>query len=205
MSAASTSRIYSNVSIPPDAVLGDFLVIGSPPRGKLDGDLPTRIGARAVIRSHTVIYAGNFIGEGFQTGHGVLVRENNKIGNNVSIGSHSIVEFSVEIEDEVMIHSNAFVPEYCVLEKKCWIGPGVTLTNARYPRSRNVKAKLAGVRIGRGAKLGAGVVVLPGIQIGADALIGAGAVVVKDVASRSVVAGSPARLLRTLDEIPEYE
>jgi acetyltransferase-like isoleucine patch superfamily enzyme len=195
---------HPNVTLGANATLGEYLVLGAPPRGKMAGELETLIGANAVIRSHTVIYAGNRIGDDFQTGHGVLVRENNRIGNGVSVGSHSIVEFEVEIGDGVMIHSNAFVPEYCVLEERCWIGPGVTLTNARYPRSRNVKETLTGVRVGRGAKVGAGVVVLPGITIGEGALIGAGAVVVKDVAPRAVVAGAPARLLRTLDEIPEY-
>lgn len=202
---SDTSRIHPNVSLGANATLGDFLVLGAAPRGVAEGALETVIGANAVIRSHTVIYAGNRIGDDFQTGHGVLVRENNRIGNGVSVGSHSIVEFNVEIGDGVMIHSNAFVPEYCVLEERCWIGPGVTLTNARYPRSRNVKETLAGVRVGRGAKVGAGVVVLPGVTIGEGALIGAGAVVVKDVPPRAVMAGAPARLLRTLDQIPEYQ
>ena len=201
----SGSRIHENVTFGEGAVLGEFLVVGEPARGTRAGELPTRIGASAIIRSHTVIYAGNVIGDHFQTGHGVLVRENNRIGDRVSIGSHSIVEFSVDIGDGVMIHSNAFVPEYCVLEEGCWIGPGVVLTNARYPRSINVKQTLSGVHVGRGAKLGAGAVVLPGIRIGANALIGAGAVVVKDVAAGAVVAGSPARMLRMLREIPDYE
>ena len=200
-----TSRIYPNVTIGTGSVLGDFLVLGAAPRGHKEGEIETVIGNDAVIRSHTVIYAGNRIGDRFQTGHGVLVRENNRIGHSVSIGSHSIVEFSVEIGDGVMIHSNAFVPEYCVLEDGCWIGPGVTLTNARYPRSKNVKENLKGVCVGKGAKIGAGVVVLPGVVIGEHALIGAGAVVVKNVPARAVVAGTPARLLRQLDDIAEYE
>lgn len=199
------SHIHPGVTLGEGANLGPFLVIGEPPRGRRSGELETVIGAGAVIRSHTVIYAGNRIGDHFQSGHGVLVRENNRIGNNVSVGSHSIVEFSVEIGDGVTIHSNAFVPEYCVLEAGCWIGPGVVLTNARYPRSRTVKETLTGVRVGRGAKLGAGVVVLPGVNIGAGALIGAGTVITKDVPPNAVVAGNPWRVLRTIEEIPEYE
>jgi len=103
------------------------------------------IGARAVIRSHTVIYDGNIIGDDFHTGHGALIREDNHIGNMVSIGSHSVIEHHVQIGDRVRIHANTFIPERSVLEPECWIGPCVTFTNARYPNAPNTKDKLEGV------------------------------------------------------------
>src|SRR3989338_1364531 len=53
------------------------------------GQSPTVIGESAHIRSHTVIYPGNTIGKNFRTGHGVMIREENVIGNDVSIGTHS--------------------------------------------------------------------------------------------------------------------
>jgi len=58
------------------------------------------IGDGAVIRSHTVIYAGNRIGRGFQTGHGVMIRESNTIGDEVSIGTGSVIEHHVVIEGD---------------------------------------------------------------------------------------------------------
>ena len=72
-----------NVSIGKNPTIGEYVDIGLYPEG-----LKTVIGDAATIRSHTVIYAGNKIGNDFQTGHGILIRENNVIGNNVSIGSH---------------------------------------------------------------------------------------------------------------------
>lgn len=200
----SDFRLLANVMIGPDADIGPYVIIGQPPRGKAAGDLPTIIGRAAVIRSHTVVYAGNVVGDKLQTGHGVLIRENNRIGNSVSIGSHTIVEHSVTIGNGVMIHSNAFVPEFSILEDGCWIGPGVVVTNARYPRSRGVKESLAGAHVCEGAKVGGGAILLPGVKIGRNALVGAGAVVVRDVPEGAVVVGNPSRLLKQVRDIPEY-
>lgn len=200
----STILTYPNVHLGEDAVVGDFSILGEPPRGKKPGELETRIGARALIRSHTVIYAGNVIGDDFQTGHGALVREQNQIGNNVSLGSHTIVEHHVRIGNNVRLHSNVFVPEYSILEDDCWIGPNVVITNARYPRTRNVKEQLRGATIRRGAKIGANATLLPGIVIGMNALVGAGAVVTHDVPDGAVVVGNPARVVKRVEEIAEY-
>lgn len=199
------SIVYPGVVLPPDIELGPFVVLGMPLRGRAAGETATYIGPGAVIRSHSVIYAGNQIGARFQTGHGTLIREENEIGDDVSIGSHSIVEHHVVIHDGVRIHSNAFVPEYTLLEAGCWLGPNVVLTNARYPQSPGVKAALRGPHIGAGARLGANVTVLPGVNVGAGALVGAGSVVVRDVAPGMVVAGNPARVLRAVAEVPEYQ
>ena len=197
--------VHPNVTLGAGASIGEFCIVGEPPRGKKPGELETRLGARAVIRSHTVIYAGNVIGDDFQTGHGALVREDNQIGDNVSIGSHTIIEHHVKIGDNVRLHSNVFVPEFTVLEEGCWLGPNVVVTNARYPRSRKVKEQLRGATIKRGAKIGANATLLPGVTIGENALVGAGAVVVGDVPAGAVVAGNPAKVIKRIDEIEEYK
>ena len=187
-----------------DVTIGDFVVLGEPPRGREPGELETLIGARAVIRSHTVIYAGNHIGDNFQSGHGVLIREANEIGDDVSIGSHSIVEHHVKIGSGARLHSNVFVPEFSVLEDECWLGPHVVITNARYPRSPKVKEQLQGATIKRRAKIGANATLLPGIVVGENALVGAGAVVVEDVPPNAVVVGNPARVINTIAGISDY-
>lgn len=201
----TTAKILSQTRLGADSEVGAFVIIGEPPRGTREGELETRIGARAVIRSHSVIYAGNVIGDDFQTGHGLLMREENRIGNNVSIGTHSIVEHHVNIGNNVRLHSNVFVPEYCVLEDDCWLGPNVVLTNARYPRSPRAKEELKGVIVRRGAKIGANATVLPGVIIGESALVGAGAVVLEDVPPHAVVVGNPARVVKQVGEIKEYD
>ena len=177
-------------------------MIGEPARGQAPGEVETVIGPAAVIRSHTVIYAGNRIGPGFQTGHQVSIREDNVIGDSVSVGTGSVIEHHVRIADRVRIHSQAFVPEMSILGEGCWIGPRVCITNARYPLSPNVKNELIGATIEPGAKIGANSTLLPGVRIGADALVGAGSVVVKDVPARVVVVGNPARVINELKHLP---
>lgn len=195
--------IHPGVVLGDNVEIGDWVVIGVPYKGMPAGTR-TVIGDNAVIRSHSVIYAGNVIGPNFQSGHGVLVRECNEIGADVSIGSHSVIEHHVVLEDGVRVHSQAFIPEFSHLEQEAWVGPNVVFTNARYPRSRNVKNDLKGPRIGRRAKIGANSTLLPGVVVGADALVGAGSVVVKDVPAGLVVAGNPARRLKSITELP-YE
>jgi len=202
MNVNNTSKIHENVDIGEGAVIGDFVIIGEPPRGKRPGELKTIIGKNATIRSHTVIYAGNIVGDNFQTGHHVMVREENKIADNVSIGASSVVEHHVHIGDNVRIHSQAFIPEETTLEAGCWIGPNVVITNARYPLSPGVKSTLRGATVRKNAKIGANATLLPGVVIGENALVGAGTVVTRDVPAGKVVVGNPAKVIRDISELP---
>jgi len=197
-----TYKIYDNVVLGDGTEVEDFCIVGTPPRGARDGELPTIIGAGGTIRSHTVIYAGNTIGRNFQTGNKVNIRESNRIGDNVSIGTLSVVEHHVEIGNGVRIHTQVFIPEFSVLEDGCWIGPNVVLTNAKYPLSPGVKDSLVGPVIRRNAKIGANATLLPGVVIGEGALVGAGAVVVRDVPPGAVVVGNPARVIRHVSDLP---
>ncbi|NLT43226.1 MAG: transferase [Anaerolineae bacterium] len=198
-SVHSTAVVYPNVQLGDGVTVGEYVVLGTPPRGASPGEHATVIGADSVIRSHTVIYAGNIIGAGFQSGHATLLREFNHIGDQVSIGSHTVIEHHVEIGDGVRIHSGAFIPEYSLLEPEAWVGPHVTFTNTLHPLCPRAKDCLRGPRVRRGAKIGANATLLPDLEVGEMALVGAAAVVVQDVPARMVVVGNPARVVRSID------
>jgi acetyltransferase-like isoleucine patch superfamily enzyme len=199
---APSALVHSGVRLGEGSVVGAFVIVGEPGRGAQAGEREVSIGPGALLRSHTVVYAPNRIGKRFQTGHGVLVREENEIGDDVSIGSGSVVEHHVRIGHRVRLHSNVFVPEYSILEDECWLGPNVVLTNARYPASPQAKGDLRGPTVEVRARIGANATLLPGVRIGREALVGAGAVVTRDVAPGTVVAGNPARVVNRIEHLP---
>ena len=187
-----TAIVASDASLGEGSRIGQFALVG------VDGDAalpPFSMGSHGVIRSHCVVYRGTQMGQSVALGHGVLVRENCTIGDRVSIGSHSVVEHTVRMGNGVRLYSNCFVPELSVLEDECWLGPGVIVTNARYPNRPDTKENLDGVHIEKGATIGAGVILMPGIRVGAGALIGAGAVVLEDVRGEQRVVGNPGRVI----------
>lgn len=193
-------KTYKNVIIGKNTKIGDFVIIGHP----LNINKPnpkTIIGPNSLIRSHTVIYAGNIIGKNFQTGHFAFIRENNKIGNNVSIGTKTVIEHDVMIGNNVRIHSQAFIPEFSVLKDNCWIGPNVVFTNSAFPMSKKSKENLKGPVIEKFAKIGANSTILPNVKIGENALIGAGSVVTKDIPKNKVAFGNPAEVVKDISEL----
>lgn len=194
--------VHPNVKLGKNCVLEDFVIIGVLPVGYGAGELKTIIGDNAIIRSQTIIYAGNKIGNNFQSGNKANIRELNIIGDRVSIGTLSVVEHHVKIGNGVRIHTQAFVPEYTILEDECWIGPHAVLTNAKYPKSLNAKKELRGVRVKKNAIIGANSTILPGIVIEENAIVGAGSVVTKDVPSYAVVAGNPAKIIHYKSDLP---
>lgn len=193
-SIAETAVIYDNVRFGRDVVVEPYCLIGVPFLGYSAEE--TVIGDGSVIRAHTIIYAGNLIGARFQTGNKANIRELNEIGDDVSIGTLAVIEHHVRIGDGVRIHSQAFVPEFSVLERGAWLGPNVVLTNARYPLSPGGKAQLCGPRVCESAKIGANSTILPGVVVGRNALVGAGSVVTRDVPEGAIVVGNPARKIR---------
>lgn len=202
MNIAKTAILHPDVTLGENCIVEDFCIIGVPVPGQ--PNLPTVIGKNAHIRSHTVIYAGNKIGDHFSTGNKANIRELNHIGHHVSIGTLSVVEHHILIEDHVRIHTQAFIPEHTILRQGCWIGPNVVMTNAKYPCSPNVKNELKGPTIGQNAIVGANVTILPGVCVAEDSLIAAGSLVAHHTTQNGVYQGSPAKIVKQKKDIHHY-
>ncbi|MCZ6766394.1 MAG: acyltransferase, partial [bacterium] len=152
------------------------------------------IGRDANVRSNTVIYAGTTIGDGLETGHNVVIREENVIGSNFNIWNNSTVDYDCRIGNNVKIHCNCYVAQFSVLEDDVFLAPGVTIANDIHPGCPDSKPCMKGPTIKKGAKIGVNVTILPYVVIGERCLVGGGAVVTRDVPPDSVVFGNPARV-----------
>jgi acetyltransferase-like isoleucine patch superfamily enzyme len=128
------------------------------------------------------------------------------IGDGTKIGSFVEIQKKVTVGARCKIGSHSFICEGVTVEDECFIGHHVCFINDPYPKATAAGGQLQTdkdwvvipSRVCRGASVGSGAVILCGVTIGAGALIGAGAVVTKDIAPGEVMAGNPARTLRTL-------
>jgi acetyltransferase-like isoleucine patch superfamily enzyme len=129
-----------------------------------------------------------------------------ELGDDVKVGPFVEIQKGVRIGNRCKISSHSFLCEGVVLEDDVFIGHNVTFTNDRFPRATNQNGQLQTEAdwsciptvVKRGASIGSGVTLLCGITIGENALIGAGSVVIRDVPPDTVVAGNPAKTIRSL-------
>ena len=186
-------EISQTVQLGLGATVDDGVALGYPPcRGE---NHPLIIGAGARIRSGTTIYGGSSIGSNLETGHNVVVREQNLIGDNFSIWSSSIIDYGCRIGNNVKIHSQVYVSQFTVIEDDVFIGPGVVLANDIHPGCPDAVECMQGPRIKRGAQIGVNCCVLPRVIIGEHTVIGAGSVVTKDIPPGVVAYGNPAQVV----------
>jgi acetyltransferase-like isoleucine patch superfamily enzyme len=162
------------------------------PRGGVSPVL--QIGNDAVMRSGTVIYAGSTIGDRLETGHNVVIREENRVGSHVSIWNNTVVDYGCNIGDNVKIHCNCYIAQFTTIEDGVFIAPGVNIANDIHPGCPDSKPCMRGPTLKRGVQIGVNVTILPYVTIGERSLVGSGAVVTRDIPPNSVVYGNPARV-----------
>ncbi|MEV6415957.1 DapH/DapD/GlmU-related protein [Kribbella sp. NPDC051718] len=161
------------------------------------------IGRDARLRSGTILYAGSRIGDRFETGHHVVVREQCEIADDVSVWSNSVIDYGCKIGAGVKIHTNCYVAQYTEIGPGAFLAPGVTIANDLYPGSAESAEVMSGPSIGAGAQLGVNVTVLPFVRIGANCLVGAGSVVTRDLPAGTVAFGNPARVRGLVGELED--
>lgn len=130
------------------------------------------------------------IGDETKIGAFVEIQKNARIGRRCKISSHTFICEGVEIGDSV------------------FIGHGVTFINDSYPRATAAGGalqteadwKVEKTVVEKGASIGSGATILSNLTIGENAIVGAGSVVTKNVPANAIVAGNPARVLRSVNE-----
>jgi acetyltransferase-like isoleucine patch superfamily enzyme len=153
-------------------------------------DAPYRVLDEVVFGENVVVYSftnlyGCRVGDNTRIGSFVEIQRGAIVGANCKIQSHSFICDGVQIEDEV------------------FIGHGVVFINDKRPHATNEAGELMGeadwdlaqTLVEQSASVGSGATILCGVRIGRGALVGAGAVVTRDVSPHTVVAGNPARPL----------
>ncbi len=155
------------------------------PLKKISEDV--KLGENVTIQEFTNLY-GCTIDDDTRIGPFVEIQKNAHIGKRCKIQSHTFICEGVTIEDDA------------------FIGHGVMFINDKYPGSVNEAGELqteadwvvVPTVVQKGVSIGSNATIMCGITIGAKAIIGAGSVVTKDVPSKAIVAGNPAKVIRKI-------
>jgi len=130
------------------------------------------------------------------------------IGDNTKLGAFVEVQKNASVGKNCKISSHTFICEGVTIDDNVFIGHNVTFTNDKYPRATNHSGELQSeadwkvelTLVGKGASIGSGATILSNVTIGENAIVGANSLVTKDVPPNCIVAGNPARILRTIDD-----
>lgn len=128
-----------------------------------------------------------------------------EVGDHTKIGAFVEIQKNARVGARCKISSHTFVCEGVTIEDNVFVGHNVAFINDSYPRATTSDGalqtekdwKVETTLVKKGASIGSGATILANVTIGENALVGAGSVVIRDVPADAIVAGNPARILRT--------
>ncbi|MGH9704756.1 MAG: acyltransferase [Candidatus Acidiferrales bacterium] len=134
-----------------------------------------------------------------------------EIGDHSKIGTFVEIQKGAKIGRYCKISSHTFICEGVLIEDEVFIGHHVVFINDRFPRATNAEGTLQTEAdwqvhrtiVRKRASIGSGAVILCDLEIGEGAIIGAGSVVTRNVAAGQIVAGNPARPLKSGSKAPQ--
>jgi acetyltransferase-like isoleucine patch superfamily enzyme len=183
-----------------NAVVGKQPSLGAASTAKRDPLPPATIGAGTIVSTAAIVFAGSTVGANCIVGDQSCIRERVQMADDCILGRGSLIENDTTVGAGTRIQANAYVTAYSTLEEDVFIAPCVVTTNDNFMgRTDRRRELMRGPTIRRGARIGGGAILCPGVEIGEEAFVAAGAVVTKDVPPRTLVVGSPARVLREVD------
>ena len=132
-----------------------------------------------------------------------------EIGDNTKIGTFVEIQKGAKIGKNCKIQSHTFICEGVTIEDNVFVSHNVTFINDIYPRATTEDGDMQTEEdwvclptlVKRGASIGSSATLLAGITVGEQAIVGAGSVVTKDVPPDTIVAGNPARVIRSIHKV----
>jgi len=129
-----------------------------------------------------------------------------EIGDETKVGTFVEIQKNASVGRRCKISSHSFICEGVTIEDHVFIGHGVTFVNDSFPRATTPTGelqtgsdwKVETTIVKKGASIGSGATILSNVTIGERAIVGAGSVVTRDVPANSIVAGNPAKVLRSI-------
>jgi acetyltransferase-like isoleucine patch superfamily enzyme len=199
---AAGAVVHGGVILHDEARVDEHVVIGKPEHGYAVRDIypgagaPTELGAGVVLRSGAIVYAGVSIGENTTIGHHTLLRTSVTIGADSQLGHHLTVERGTRIGAGVRCSPGSHITANTVIEDRGFLGAGVRTVNDKELiwRDPDHETPLCPPTFRAGCKVGSGATILAGVTVGAGALVGAGSVVTRDIPPGAVAYGVPARV-----------
>lgn len=179
------SLVHAGVRLGKGSKVGAYCELGVP--SPLAPYPELNLGAGSLIRSHSVFYAGSSFGDGLKTGHRVTVREDTRAGTQLQLGTLCDIQGHCEIGDHVKLHSNVHVGHKSRIHDFAWIFPYVVLTNDPHPPSEHT----IGCTLEEFAVIATMSTVLPGVRVGRGAFVGAMTLVRADVPADTICLGVP--------------
>jgi acetyltransferase-like isoleucine patch superfamily enzyme len=134
-----------------------------------------------------------------------------EIGDATKIGAFVEIQKNASVGKRCKVSSHTFICEGVTIEDNVFIGHSVTFINDTYPRATtdggNLQTekdwKVEKTVVKRGASIGSGSTILANVTIGENAIVGAGSMVTRDVPPNTIVAGNPAKVLRSIPNSSE--
>jgi len=195
-------KIGNNVRIDDHTVIGKLQMRAANSATTKEAAFPpSEIGDNCIIGTSVVLYIGCKIANNILVADFASIREDVEIGEYTIVGRGVTIEQRVKIGKRCKLETEVYVTAISEIGDYCFIAPEVTFSNDNYMgRSEERFKHFKGATLKNGARIGANATLLPGITIEEDGQVAAGSVVTRDVPSKKIVVGVPAKVFRDVPE-----
>lgn len=198
MTVHPTAIIYPRVTLGDGALVEPFAIVGIQDRFHPPGAV--LIGSSAFIGSRCTVYAGVTAGDHFDISDQTTVFTDNVFGDRVRIGPKAVIKNGCRVGNDVRINAQVFL-ERVEIDNHVFIGPNTCFSDDLHPPCPRYAECVPKTHVESFVSIGANVFIAPGLRIGHHSQIYGGAVVIADVEPNSVMAGNPARRVKSFDEL----